>query len=259
MTNVPILVYHHVYPEGTPELKAATGESAAGVIGEAEFRRHMDFISTENWNVVSTSDVVDWIIDGTPLPDRALALHFDNGWLDTRTVTMPIVKAFGMTATCFPITDGVEAATEGQIASVRTLTEGQIEKPFMTWQQVGELSDEGWEIGAHTATHPKVAEKHAEEGDDGVLWEVETSNALFRKRLGMIPQHFAYPSGSRNDRTDELLGGIYRSLRLWHFEYPVVWTFTSQSTSPMAIDCQNIDARVSFDDFKRIFDEAVLP
>ena len=107
-SKVPILVYHHIYPEGSPELKAATGDSS-GVIGEVEFRRHLEFISNEGWNVVSTSDVVDWIIDGTPLPDRAVALHFDNGWLDTRTVTMPIVKELGMTATCFPITDGVEA------------------------------------------------------------------------------------------------------------------------------------------------------
>jgi len=140
-SKVPILVYHHIYPEGSPELKAATGDSS-GVIGEVEFRRHLEFISNEGWNVVSTSDVVDWIIDGTPLPDRAVALHFDNGWLDTRTVTMPIVKELGMTATCFPITDGVEAATEGHTASVRTRTEGRFEKPFMTWQQVGELLNE---------------------------------------------------------------------------------------------------------------------
>ncbi len=30
---VPILVYHHVYPEAAPELESATGDNAAGIIG----------------------------------------------------------------------------------------------------------------------------------------------------------------------------------------------------------------------------------
>ena len=32
---VPILVYHHVYPETSPELESVAGDSAAGLIGDA--------------------------------------------------------------------------------------------------------------------------------------------------------------------------------------------------------------------------------
>ena len=106
---------------------------------------------------------------------------------------------------------GVEAATEGRTAAVRTKTEGMVSKPFMTWSQVGgprmrfgtaatvatdnpclhlgtvetpvhprhpftpcclvafsvqvaELQEAGWEIGAHTVNHRKIADQHAEEG-----------------------------------------------------------------------------------------------
>lgn len=254
--RVPILVYHHVYPEETPELKRSTSEKGAGIIGTDEFQRQIRHIADEGWNVVSTTQIVDWITAGATLREKAVALHFDNGWLDTVVVALPILREFGMTATCFPITDGVEAASESRSIPVRTLTEGVIKKPFMTWDQAHELSDAGWEIGAHTATHCRVAEKHAAEGDEGVVGEVQTSNDLFKRRLGFVPDHFAYPSGSRNDRTDTLLSRCYRSLRLWHFDWPIRWTFTDTTTSHLALECQNIDLRVPFEDFKRIFNEA---
>ena len=97
----------------------------------------------------------------------------------------------------------------------------------------------------------------AAEGDEGVVLEVQTSNDMFKRRLGFVPAHFAYPSGSRNDRTDMLLSRYYRSLRLWHFEWPIHWMFTDYNTSRLALEVQNIDLRVPFEDFKRIFSETL--
>ena len=254
--QVPILVYHHVYPEEATDLQQATFETGAGIIGEALFRRQLQYIAEGGWTVVSTSQIVDWLVAKEPLPHKAVALHFDNGWLDTATVALPILQQFGFTATCFPITDGIEAASAGKAAAVRTLTEGVIEKPFMTWTQVHQLLDAGWEIGAHTATHCKIADQHTAAGDEGVIAEAEIANRTFSRHLGFAPTHFAYPSGSRSQRTDALLARYYRSLRLWHFEWPIRWTFTDSATSPHAIDCQNIDLRVPFEAFANILDQA---
>jgi peptidoglycan/xylan/chitin deacetylase (PgdA/CDA1 family) len=254
--RVPILVYHHVYLDQAAELQGAVGAKAAGILAEREFIRQMQFLAREGWNVVSTSAVVEWITGCSPLPEKAAALHFDNGWLDTRTVVLPLLRDLKMTATCFPITSGLEAASGGQSSVVTTLTEGRVSKPFMTWHQAEDLLEDGWEIGAHTATHPKLGEVHNAQGDAGVLEEVEASDRMFQQRLGFLPDHFAYPSGSRNECTDALLAGRYRSLRLWHFEEPIQWSFTDRNTSRLAVDCQNIDARVSFEDFQRIFREA---
>jgi len=251
-SRIPILVYHHVYPDE----QAAQAGPAAGVIGVSEFDRHMQWIREHNWSVISTSALVDSLVERKPFPARSCVLHFDNGWLDTFSVALPRLKEWGMTATCFPITNGIEAASGGESLRVRTLTEGNVEKPFMNWEQLGQLAGAGWEIGAHTHTHCKIADKHDAEGDDGVLREVEQSHGLFQKRLGFVPDHFAYPSGSRSARTDVLLRDRYCSLRLWRWEWPIRWIYTDEATSPYAIECQNIDARVPFDQFERIFREA---
>ena len=217
----------------------------------------MLYIAEEGWKVISTTRILDWLLDDVPLPERSVALHFDNGWLDTRTAAMPILQEFVMTGTCYLITEAINASSEGKSTTIRTQTEGLIEKPFMTWDHAEELIGAGWEIGAHTATHCKLADKLTNEGDEGVIWEVESSNSVFAERLGFVAAHFAYPSGSRNERTDELLAPYYRSLRLWHYNYPIVWTFTDRNTSRLALDCQNVDNTVPFEDFVRIFNEAL--
>ena len=254
--RVPILVYHHVYPDGNPELELTSRGKATGVIAESEFTRQVRHIASEGWEVVSTSRVVDWLQGRDSLPARAVVLHFDNGWLDSRTVAMPILSDLGMAGTCYVISEPTAAASEGKPAGIRTSTEGFVYKPFLTWDHVREMLDAGWEIGAHTATHPKLAEVQAQEGVAGVMAEVERSNADYLKHLGFVPAHFAYPSGSRSAQTDEMLASFYRSLRLWSFSHPPVWTLADRTTSPRALECQNVDSTVSFSDFTRIFEQA---
>jgi len=254
--RIPILVYHHVYPDGADELNVNKPGECSGVIAESAFRWQMQYLADNKMKVVSTSDVVDWLIDNAPLPEHAVVLHFDNGWLDTFTVTKPVLDSFGFTATCFVITDSANATSEGKRAAIRTKTEGIVEKPFMTWDQIRELVAAGWEIGAHTASHCRMADKYEAEAGKGVLDEVDRPSAAFQEQLGRLPLHFAYPSGSRNTRTDDLLQDHYRSLRLWHFEQQPVWSFTENTTSRLAIDCQNIDNTVTFENFERLFEEA---
>ena len=255
--GVPILVYHHVYPDDDFALKGLPKEEATGLIGVSEFRRHLDHIVEGGWEVVSTTRIVDWLQGEADIPDRALVLHFDNGWLDTATTVMPVLAEYGMAGTSYVITDSATAASEDRTASARTLTEGTVQKPFMTWRQIAELLDAGWEIGAHTATHPKLADLQCSEGDEAVLREVEGSSRAYAEHLGFVPRHFAYPSGSRNRRTDALLAPYYHSLRLWSFSQPPRWEFTGRRTPPAALQCQNVDSTVAFEDFARIFTEAV--
>ncbi len=254
--RVPILVYHHVYPDGDPRLTEPTPDKATGTIEESELRRHLSYIADNGWKVVNTSQVVDWLAGLGELPERAAVLHFDNGWLDTRTTSMPMLREMDMTATCYVISEGTEAAARGLPAAIRTSTEGAVQKPCITWRQAEELLRESWEIGAHTATHPKLAEVLDDEGPEAMMDEIERSNESYRANLGFVPDHFAYPSGSRDERTDAMLAPHYRSLRRWTFSSPPVWEFTDKRTPPHALECQNIDNTVAYKDFVRIFEEA---
>ena len=255
--RVPILVYHHVYPDDHPELEITSDKRASGVIGVSEFRRQMDYVLESGWQVVSTTEIVDWLEGDGDLPEKAVSLHFDNGWLDTRTVVLPMLDELGVTGTCYVISEPTDASSKGLPAGITTTTEGFVIKPFLTWDHCRELLDAGWEIGAHTATHPKLGQVYQEQGSQALMAEIVPSNAVFEHNLGSVPSHFAYPSGSRSDVTDSLLSPHYRSLRRWTFDQPPVWDFTDETTSTKALECQNVDNTVDFEHFTRIFDEAL--
>lgn len=248
--SVPILVYHHVYADGSRPLQHSA--SGRGVVWASAFRQQVDHLLDEGWAVVSTGRVVDWLAGRGDLPARAACLHFDNGWLDTATVVAPILRGLGVTATCFPITGSLDAASDGRAVALRTATEGRIEKPSMTWDQVARLVDAGWEIGAHTATHVRLDEAWEAHGEAAVVREAETSNRAFERHLGFAPRHFAYPSGARNARTDAVLARYYDSLRLWEDGLPEAPAFTRRGTPPTALVCQNIDMAVDRPAFRAL-------
>ena len=66
----------------------------------------------------------------------------------------------------------------------------------MSWEQVRELADSGWEIGSHTRTHP-----HLTTLDDHQLEaELVRSRAELEEALGRPCETIAYPYGDEDDR-----------------------------------------------------------
>src|SRR3954465_12555075 len=66
----------------------------------------------------------------------------------------------------------------------------------MSWDQLRELADAGWEIGAHTRTHPHLTEV----GDEELRVELGESKATVEERLGRPCPTLAYPYGDYDER-----------------------------------------------------------
>ena len=69
--RVPILVYHHVYPDDM----LATCESLSGIIGQSEYQRQIEYIAQEGWQVISMTAVLDWLTRKRVVPDREQTAH----------------------------------------------------------------------------------------------------------------------------------------------------------------------------------------
>lgn len=88
-----ILRYHRVHPDGyEPPYELGISRSV--------FEAQLDYLSREG-TVVSLADVCAGLFAGRPLPDRAVALTFDDGYRDNYTQALPALRARGLPATVF--------------------------------------------------------------------------------------------------------------------------------------------------------------
>lgn len=92
-SRLPVLQYHSVSSDGvyrTPSI----------AVSPALFERQMAFVAA-HYRLVSLDDVVDCIERRRPFPPRAVAITFDDGYLDNYTAALPILRRHRLTATFF--------------------------------------------------------------------------------------------------------------------------------------------------------------
>ncbi len=87
MNTLYISMYHYVRDlihSRYPEIKG---------LDVKLFREQMEFFK-ENFNVVKMEQVIDVVENGGVLPENALLLTFDDGYIDNYTYTLPILEEF---------------------------------------------------------------------------------------------------------------------------------------------------------------------
>ncbi|WP_158501735.1 polysaccharide deacetylase family protein [Vitiosangium sp. GDMCC 1.1324] len=81
------------------------------------------------------------------------------------------------------------------------------ENRFLSWNEVRELRRQGFEIGAHTETHPILTRLPLEEVERELLACRDTLEA----ELGIRPTVFSYPNGATNPEVSALVGRYFEA------------------------------------------------
>jgi peptidoglycan/xylan/chitin deacetylase (PgdA/CDA1 family) len=87
-----VLGYHNV--EGTACFPSTPGAGTRGLLQQFMALRKVA-------NVVPLDEALQRMADGAPLPPRAVAITFDDGYRDNLTVAGPMLRDLGLPATCF--------------------------------------------------------------------------------------------------------------------------------------------------------------
>ena len=99
-----VLMYHRVLPEDSPLIRL----SQAGMVVTARtFRMQMEFL-TRRFAPVALDRFIDGLRGGFPGKRPACLVTFDDGWIDTLEVALPILREFGIPGVVFLATDFVE-------------------------------------------------------------------------------------------------------------------------------------------------------
>jgi peptidoglycan/xylan/chitin deacetylase (PgdA/CDA1 family) len=150
--SVPILTYHsvadphdHLYAHLSLPLEM--------------FERQLRYLRRHRFETVTLRQVFEYLRNGTPLPRRAVALTFDDGYLDNWVYAFPLLKKYGMKATIFVVVDLVDPENTlrptlddvdaGRIAPEHLTWWGQL-----SWRELATMCESGViDVQAHTCTH----------------------------------------------------------------------------------------------------------
>jgi peptidoglycan/xylan/chitin deacetylase (PgdA/CDA1 family) len=141
--GVAILTYHSVSP--SPAWLPWSREIA---VHPRTFARHLATLERMGASVIATRALVARRIAGAGVPERAVVLHFDDGYLDNHRHAMPLLARHRMPATFFPSLDFIEPA--------ETVRRSGGEEGYMGWAELADLLDAGFEVEPHGVGHARV-------------------------------------------------------------------------------------------------------
>ena len=170
---------------------------------------------------------------------RPTIIYFDDGFKDVYTVALPILKRYNIPATVF-LTSGLIDGTHSlwtithrefrfsqgwgeedirkEIQMLKGMRHNEREEflreiynkttfvprgkeLFLSWNEVKDLVEYGWEIGSHAVSHKKLTECSPEE----LHYEVAHSKQIIEEHLGRPVVSFSYPHGRTNKEIDRPL------------------------------------------------------
>lgn len=96
-----VLMYHRVLPASDPRYSQ---EEPGMVVTPDTLRRHIR-IARQLFTMVSLEEWLDRREAGKPLPPRACAITFDDGWLDNYQHALPVLRSEQVPATIFVVSE----------------------------------------------------------------------------------------------------------------------------------------------------------
>lgn len=180
MNIIPILMYHNID-------RAPRGIGFRELyVSPSQFYRQMCTLKILGFIGVSMTEAVPYLTgqkDG-----RIAALTFDDGYCDNLLNAAPILARFGFSATCYAVSSYIGSTNQWDSKVINVV------KPVMNIEQLKEWIDYGFEVGAHSRTHPRLAKCEG----SVLAGEIDGCREDLEHALHCTIRHFCYPYGSWN-------------------------------------------------------------
>ncbi len=236
---VTVLMYHHILPQ------AQAGRFAGNsIVTYAEaFEKQLDFLCDNGYTTVTPAQVEAFYVDGTPLPEKAVLITFDDGYLSNATVAYPLLKKRGMKATVFLVTGHL--GDVGQTFSPRLVQ--------MTDRETIKNTADVFTYACHTNDLHTLcggASALCTASDEARAADLKQCRAAIAKIPNACTTAFAYPYGAYNDavKASVKASGI-------HIAFRASEGVATADSDPLALPRYPVDTSVSFSRFCHYFGE----
>lgn len=188
--ELPILMYHHI-------LKEASRQNAYTISPE-EFRGDLLYLKEQGYTPVIIQDLLDYVNDKKPLPERPVMITFDDGYESFHEYAFPILQETGFKAVF---------AVVGKYADQYSQTDDHhIRYSHCTWNQLRQMHDSGIvEIQNHSYdlhTNDKGRQGSKKKSGENIVdyrellgRDLGKVQEECRENLDWTPTCFVYPFG----------------------------------------------------------------
>jgi peptidoglycan/xylan/chitin deacetylase (PgdA/CDA1 family) len=151
-------------------------------VSPARFRAQLELLLVAGFDFVTLAELARRANGGVPEPGLA-AVTFDDGMRNNYALARPILEEYGIKATVY--------VTIGFIGGVSPWVGAGGDGAMMSEMELRDLTAAGWELGAHTMTHPDLSKLDY----DTCRREIEDSRDELERIADVQVQTFAYPFG----------------------------------------------------------------
>ena len=168
-----VLLYHHVATDTPPSTS----------ISPKNFRKHLEFLRDNKFNVISLAEMLNQLRAGEELTDKSIAITFDDGYSSIYETAFPMLQLFGFPFTLFLSTGPIDRQQAN----------------YISWEQIREMSDAGVQIANHMVEHPYMLDTRPQESQiewlDRLEEELLIAEARIEEKTGQSHRYLAYPYG----------------------------------------------------------------
>jgi peptidoglycan/xylan/chitin deacetylase (PgdA/CDA1 family) len=154
------------------------------------FDEQMAQLNDLGYTVVDLDAVLAHYHDGSPLPERAVLITFDDGYRDNLENAVPVLRRYG-----YPAVQFVPLAYVGDMQPLpheEWLATRGIVNRTVDWSEVAELERGGVRIESHGISHRPLADLEVDEA----AREIIISKLRLEEKLGRPVRAFSYVKGS---------------------------------------------------------------
>jgi peptidoglycan/xylan/chitin deacetylase (PgdA/CDA1 family) len=166
---------------------------AALAVTPSQLRRQLEWVLERGYRGSAFHDAV------TARPEHpTLVVTFDDAYASVLELAFPILSSLDLPATVFAVTDFADQDRPLDWPGIDHWRGGRHEPELrgLGWGELAELADNGWEIGSHTCTHPRLTRV----SDEELARELRESREACERALGRPCRSLAYPYGDFDAR-----------------------------------------------------------